>query len=320
MKKPIPFGKYYLLNRLSVGKKTEVFKAKAFGGEGFERMIAVKRMMPDRVESDESTATFIEEAKIGVQLQHPNIVQTFDLGMVGKSYFMVLEYIHGRDLQSITDRLRAKNATMPIPVIVYIAIKVCEGLDYAHNKKDWTGRFLNLVHRKINPKTILVSFDGEVKIVNLGMVKTDGKSALTQAGAIKGKMGYMSPEQACAFPTDRRSDIFAVGICLWEMLTGKRLFDGETDLSTLEKIRSAEIARPSEHTPGIPEPLETIVMKALSKEAEDRYQNAADLQDDLHRWMYESGNFFARKAVEAFMVELFQDEIVSEATAQDIFG
>lgn len=317
MKKPIPFGKYYLLDRISVGGMAEVFKAKAFGVEGFERLIAVKRILPSIAEDEEFITMFIDEAKIAVQLQHANIAQIFDLGKVGESYFIALEYVQGKDMRSIVDRLRKSKLAFPISMAVYCTMKVCEGLDYAHNKKDPAGRELNLVHRDVSPQNILISYDGEVKIIDFGIAKAAGKAGKTQAGILKGKFGYMSPEQVRGLPLDRRSDIFAVGICLWESLTGERLFVGESDFSTLEKVRNVEITPPSAYNKELPPELEEVVLRALSKEVEDRYQSAMDLHDDLQRWMYQSGSFFARKELAQFMNEMFREDIEKES---EVFG
>jgi serine/threonine protein kinase len=317
VKKPIPFGKYYLLDRISVGGMAEVFKAKAFGVEGFERLIAVKRILPSIAEDEEFITMFIDEAKIAVQLTHANIAQIFDLGKVGDSFFIALEYVAGKDLRAIFDRLRKNGQTVPIPMAAYIVMKVCEGLDYAHNKKDGAGRDLNLVHRDVSPQNVLISYDGESKLIDFGIAKAAGKAGKTQAGILKGKFGYMSPEQVRGLPLDRRSDIFAVGICLWELVTGERLFVGESDFSTLEKVRNVEITPPSAFNKRIPEELEKIILKALSKEVEDRYQSAMDLHDDLQSWMYTSGNFFARKDLAAFMSETFREDIEREAASSE---
>ncbi|MCP4676880.1 MAG: protein kinase [Deltaproteobacteria bacterium] len=320
MKKPIPFGKYYLLDRISVGGMAEVFKAKAFGVEGFERLIAVKRILPSIAEDEEFITMFIDEAKIAVQLQHANIAQIFDLGKVGDSYFIALEFVSGKDLRSIFDRMRNNGQAIPIPMAAYVTMKVCEGLDYAHNKKDAASRDLNLVHRDVSPQNVLISYDGEIKIIDFGIAKAAGKAGKTQAGILKGKFGYMSPEQVRGLPLDRRSDIFAVGICLWEIVTGERLFVGESDFSTLEKVRNVEITPPSTYNRRIPEDLEKIILKILSKEVEDRYQSAMDLHDDLQSWMYTSGNFFARKDLGGFMQEVFRAEIEKEAVTTEMSG
>ena len=308
------------MDRIAVGGMAEVFKAKAFGVEGFERLIAVKRILPSIAEDEEFITMFIDEAKIAVQLQHANIAQIFDLGKVGDSFFIAMEYVAGKDMRAIFDTMRKKSEPVPIPMAAYIAMKVCEGLDYAHNKKDAAGRDLNLVHRDVSPQNILISFDGEVKIIDFGIAKAAGKAGKTQAGILKGKFGYMSPEQVRGMPLDRRSEIFAIGICLWEMLTGERLFIGESDFSTLEKVRNVEIVPPSSYNKRIPEELEKIILKTLSKDVEDRYQGAMDLHDDLQSWMYTSGNFFARKDLGAFQQQIFKEDIEKERSIDEGMG
>ena len=317
MKKPIPFGKYLLLERINVGGMAEVFKGKAFGVEGFERLVAVKRILPSIAEDTEFITMFIDEAKIAVQLTHANIAQIFDLGKVGDSFFIAMEYVHGKDLRAIFDRARKRGEPLPVPMACYVVMKVCEGLDYAHNKKDPAGRDLNLVHRDVSPQNLLISYDGEVKIIDFGIAKAAGKAGKTQAGILKGKFGYMSPEQVRGLPLDRRSDIFAMGICLYELLTGERLFVGESDFSTLEKVRNVEIMPPSTYNRRIPEELEQIVLKALAKDVDDRYQTAMDLHDDLQSFMYTSGNFFARKDLSGYMRKSFAEEIAKESARDE---
>jgi eukaryotic-like serine/threonine-protein kinase len=309
LKKPIPFGKYYLLERINVGGMAEVFKAKTFGVEGFERLLAVKRILPNIAEDEEFITMFIDEAKIAVQLQHANIAQIFDLGKVDESFFIALEYVNGRDLRSIFDRMRNKAESLPIAMASYVIMQVCEGLDYAHNKRDAQGRELNLVHRDISPQNVLIGYEGECKLIDFGIAKAAGKASKTQAGILKGKFGYMSPEQVRGLPIDRRSDIFAVGIVLYELLTGERLFIGESDFSTLEKVRNVEIQPPSSYNKKIPQELERVVLKALARDPDDRYANAIDLHDDLQSFLYSVGEFFSRKDLAAWMKKTFAMEI-----------
>jgi hypothetical protein len=313
LKKPIPFGKYYLLERINVGGMAEVFKAKTFGVEGFERLLAVKRILPNIAEDEEFIAMFIDEAKIAVQLQHANIAQIFDLGKVDDSYFIALEHVHGKDLRSIFDRLRGKGEVMPIQQACHVIMQVCEGLDYAHNKRDAQGRELHLVHRDISPQNVLIGYEGEVKLIDFGIAKAAGKASKTQAGILKGKFGYMSPEQVRGLPIDRRSDIFSVGIVLYELLTNERLFVGESDFSTLEKVRNVEIMPPSSYNKKIPSELERIVLKVLAKDPEDRYQNAIDLHDDLQSFLHKIGEFYSRKDLAAWMKKMFAVEIEEDS-------
>jgi eukaryotic-like serine/threonine-protein kinase len=309
LKKPVPFGKYYLLERINVGGMAEVFKAKTFGVEGFERLLAVKRILPNIAEDEEFITMFIDEAKIAVQLQHANIAQIFDLGKVEDSYFIALEYVNGRDLRSIFDRMRSRGEALPIAMACWVMMQVCEGLDYAHNKRDGQGRELHLIHRDISPQNVLIGYDGEVKLIDFGIAKAAGKASTTQAGILKGKFGYMSPEQVRGLPIDKRSDIFAVGIVTYELLTGERLFVGETDFSTLEKVRNVEIVPPSSYNKKIPAELERLMLKALARDPEDRYSNAIDLHDDLQSFLYSIGEFYSRKDLSAWMKKIFAAEI-----------
>jgi serine/threonine protein kinase len=312
VKKPLPFGKYYLLERINVGGMAEVFRAKAYGVEGFERLVAVKRILPNIAEDKEFIKMFIDEAKIAVQLNHANIAQIFDLGVVDGAYYIALEHVHGRDLRSIFDRCRTLGEPMPVAQACFVIMKVCEGLDYAHNKRDQMGKELHLVHRDVSPQNVLVSFEGEVKLIDFGIAKAAGKGAKTQAGILKGKFGYMSPEQVRGLPVDRRSDIFSCGIVLYELLTGERLFVGESDFSTLEKVRNVEILPPSTYNRKIPDELERIVLKALAKDVEDRYQNSIDLHDELQAFVYTAGEFYSRKDLAGWMKRTFAKEIDEE--------
>ncbi|HEY1814207.1 MAG TPA: serine/threonine-protein kinase, partial [Kofleriaceae bacterium] len=312
MKKPTPFGKYYLLERINVGGMAEVFRAKAFGVEGFERLVAVKRILPNIAEDKEFIRMFIEEAKLAVQLNHANIAQIFDLGVVDGAYYIALEHVHGRDLRAMFDRCRQIGDPMPVAQACFIIMKLCEGLDYAHNKRDQSGREMHLVHRDVSPQNVLVSFEGEVKVIDFGIAKAANKGNKTQAGILKGKFGYMSPEQVRGIPIDRRSDVFSCGIVLYELLTGERLFVGESDFSTLEKVRNVEILPPSTYNRKIPDELERIVLKALAKDVDDRYQNAIDLHDELQAFVYTAGEFYSRKDLAGQMKKTFGKEIEDE--------
>jgi serine/threonine protein kinase len=316
LKKPIKFGKYVLLERINVGGMAEVFKAKSFGVEGFEKMLAIKRILPNIAEDEEFITMFIDEAKIAVQLNHANIAQIYDLGKIDDSFFIALEYISGKDLRTIWDRHKKRGLLLPIPMSVYIMSRVCEGLDYAHRKKDAGGRDLNIVHRDVSPQNCLISYEGEVKVIDFGIAKAANKASKTQAGILKGKFGYMSPEQVRGLPLDRRSDIFSTGIILYELLTGERLFVGESDFSTLEKVRNVEILPPSTYNRKIPDTLEKIVLKALSKDPDDRYQSAYDLQEELQRFLILNKTNFARKDLANYMKRAFKADIERAAKRQ----
>ena len=309
---PVKFGNYYLVERVNIGGMAEVFKAVSYGVEGFERLFAVKRVLPNISEDQEFIEMFIDEAKIAVQLNHANIGQIFELGQSGHTYFIAMEFVQGRDLRAIFDRARKIEQPIDIPMACHVIKDVCEALEYAHNKKDERQMSLNLVHRDVSPQNVLVSYDGEVKLVDFGIAKAAGKASRTQAGILKGKFGYMSPEQVRGKPIDRRSDLFALGVVLFELLTLERCFQGESDFSTLEKVRNVDIRRPSSINRNIPPELERILLKALSRNPDDRFQSAAEFQDALQRFLYQSGAFYARKDLASYMRETFKVEFDEE--------
>lgn len=310
---PTPFGKYYLLEQIGAGGMAEVFRAKAFGVEGFERLVAVKRILPSVAADHEFIRMLIDEAKLAVQLNHANIAQILDLGMVDDSYYIALEHVHGRDLRTLFERCRQQGSPMPIAQACFIAMKICEGLDYAHNKRDYAGHDLQLVHRDVSPQHVLVSFDGEVKLIDFGVARAAGKGAKTQADILRGKAGYMSPEQVLGIVVDRRSDVFACGIVLYELLTGERLFVGETDFSTREKVRNVEILPPSTFHRGVGNELERIVLKALAKDPEERYQNAIDLHDELKAFTWAHSHTCSRNQLAEWMQQTFASELQAES-------
>ncbi|WP_434380384.1 protein kinase domain-containing protein [Melittangium boletus] len=320
MKKPTLFGKYLLLERINVGGMAEVFTAKAFGVEGFERILAIKKILPTMAEDDEFITMFIDEARISVQLNHANIVHIHELGKHEDTYFIAMEYVPGRDLRTLLERYRRRKEIMPTAQAVFLASKICEGLDYAHRKKDARGQDLNIIHRDISPQNILISYEGEVKIIDFGIAKAANRSQKTQAGILKGKFGYMSPEQVRGLPIDRRSDVFAVGVILYEMLTGERLFVGESDFSTLEKVRNADVPTPRQFNPNIPTGLERVLMKALSGDADTRYQWSSDLQEDLMRFLLAGDAIYSSKHLSSYMKEAFAEDILREAEKMERYA
>ncbi|MDQ3264887.1 MAG: protein kinase [Myxococcota bacterium] len=320
MKKPSVFGKYLLLERINVGGMAEVFIAKAFGVEGFERILAIKKILPSMAEDEEFITMFIDEARISVQLNHANIVHIHELGKYDETYFIAMEYVAGRDIRTVLELYRKRQERMPVAQAVYLASKMCEGLDYAHRKKDARGQDLNIIHRDISPQNILCSYEGEVKLIDFGIAKAANRSQKTKAGILKGKFGYMSPEQVRGLPIDRRSDIFAVGVILYEMLIGEKLFVGESDFSTLEKVRNAEVPPLQELNSDIPEALEEVIRKALAREVEDRYQWPSDLQEDLMRFLLAGEALYSGKHLSAFMKGAFAEELRREAERMERFA
>jgi serine/threonine protein kinase len=322
VKKPNQFGKYYLFDRINVGGMAEIYRAKTFGLEGSERLVVVKKMIPLIADDRELVSMFIDEAKLVVQLNHPNIGQVSDWGKVDESYYIAMEYIAGRDLRSAAQRCKQQvidgSPTMPLAQSCFIVMKLCEALDYAHNKKDSIGKDLGLVHRDVSPANVMISFEGEVKLIDFGVAKIESvKRQETEAGVLKGKFGYLSPEQVRGEKLDRRSDIFSTGIVLYELLTAERLFPPDNDLAVLDRIKNVEVLPPTAYNRKIPEELERIVMKALAPAVADRYQTAMDLHGDLQAFLYTSGEFFSRKELAAWMKRVFRAEFEQEQLELD---
>ncbi len=305
---PKPFGRYVLLNKLAVGGMAEIYKAKTYGVDGFEKVLAVKRILPHCAADREFINMLVDEAKLTVLLSHANIVQVYDLGKVGDDYFISMEYIYGTNLREFINRYTEQTEKIPEEMGVYIISEMCKGLDYAHRKTDSQGNPLNIVHRDISPQNILISYEGEVKIVDFGIAKAAMNVSHTMAGILKGKVAYMSPEQALGKPIDHRTDIFSAGVVLYEMLTGEKLFTGETQFEVLNQIRTTRVntLMLPDHIPG---PLKAILAKALAYNVKDRYQSAGDFQLDLTKYLYSSYVDFSPRHLSSLMGKLFQNEI-----------
>ncbi len=316
---PKVFGKYYLLEVINVGGMAEVLRAKMFGVEGFEKIVAIKKILPEIAEDNEFINMFIDEAKIAVQLSHPNIVQILELGKIDDSYFIAMENVFGKDLKTIRKRMKQLDILMSPEQSAYIVSQVCEGLDYAHHKTDEKMNPLNIIHRDISPQNIMISFEGNVKLIDFGIAKARDKSTKTQAGLLKGKFSYMSPEQVGGKEIDGRSDIFSLGIVLYEMLTGKRLFLGKSDVETLEKIRKADVPPPSVFNNQVTPELDQIVLKALAKAREDRFQTASEFSDALKTCLANMGKRFSRNEMMNFMARFFANELEEEKAKMDSY-
>jgi TonB family protein len=284
---PDRFGQYEIIEKIASGGMAELYKAKRTGVEGFQKIVAIKKILPHLAEDDEFITMFADEAKLAAQLNHPNIIHIYDLGKIqAGGYFIAMEHVDGRDLRSIEKSADENSVPLPVPLAVYVASKVASALDYAHRRRDADGRELNIVHRDVSPQNILISYEGDIKLCDFGIAKAASKASKTQSGALKGKIQYMSPEQAWGKPIDKRSDLFSLGVVLHELLTGERLFRGDTDISVLEKVRSAEVIPPSRMNPEVPQNLDAVVLRALAKDPDERYANASDMLRDLESVLY----------------------------------
>jgi serine/threonine-protein kinase len=320
---PLPrqFGKYTLLRKLASGGMAELFLALHRSVAGFEKLIVIKRILPSMNQDKGFIEMLLHEARIAATLSHPNIVQIFDVGQIDGKYFIAMEHIHGEDIRSIVRAMKKKSVTeFPLEHTLSIVLGMCAGLAYAHEKRDLDGATLDIVHRDISPQNIVITFTGDVKIVDFGIAKSGSQQGEdTKDGQLKGKVPYMSPEQAAGHEIDWRSDIFATGVMLFELTTGKRLFKGASEYETLKLICDKEYPLPSQVRPGYPAALERVVMKALAKKREDRYQSAREMQGDLEAFVREERMPVSQVSLTRWMQSLFEEKLAQQKEAlQDI--
>ncbi len=280
--------RYTITERLDHGGMAEVFRGVAESMEGFKKSVAIKRILPNLTKNQKFVSMFLDEARLSLFLQHANIVQVFDISRTpDNAYFLVMEFVDGANLKSLIERQKQKNKRFDAAATIYIMMECCKALNYAHFLENpETNEPLGIVHRDISPPNILISKNGEVKLVDFGLAKANSQIESTDEGVVKGKFSYLSPEAASGVDVDHRADVFAVGIILWEMLTGRRLFLGDTDYQTVELVRQARVPSIAAINPEIEPELEAVVRKALAKDVEDRYQSAADLGDALAQYLF----------------------------------
>jgi serine/threonine protein kinase len=282
LSEPIQFGKYTLFERIGRGGMADVYKGRVSGPQGFERTFVVKRILPHLSDDATFIKMFVEEAKLSARLAHPNIVQIFELGAVEGEYFISMEYIRGRDL---SETMRAIWKTMGPPrpeLVAYIGREACRALSYAHSLADERGRPLGMIHRDVSPSNIMMSYEGAVKLLDFGIAKALGEAPeTTKSGTMKGKYAYMAPEQTEGDDVDHRIDIFSCGIVLHEVLTGRRLFKGQNDVLTIERVRRCDVPPPSQQNPMVPPELDAIILRALQRDRDNRWATAADMADAL---------------------------------------
>ena len=311
----IPFGKYVLLDRLSSGATAAVYRANVRGEAGFERLVAIKRILPHMAGDRDFVDTFVREAKTVARLTHAAICPIYELGKVGESLYMAIEYVQGRDLGSIMRRLGERGQTVPPVTAAWIAARLCEALDYAHNLKNAKGERKGIIHRDLSPSNVLLSYEGQVKLIDFGLAKAVGRAQSTNVDALKQKLSYMSPEMVKGRPLDGRSDLFGVGVCLYEMLTGRKLFQGLSDIDTLRLVGKASVPPPSAFSDETPEELELVVMHALEREPADRFRDAAEMSDAISAYLRKADATFGLQQLSQWMHELFGHEIIAERSS-----
>lgn len=306
-------GRYKFVDRLAVGGMAEVFVAIAEGSEGFERPVVVKRLLPHLAALPRFRQMFVDEARIMLSLQHGNIVQILDMGRLDGVPFLALEYVDGRDLRTVLERARQQGTVLRPELMAFVVAEVCRGLDYAHRKRDEQGRPLHIVHRDINPANIFISYEGAVKVGDFGLAKARDNLEQSEAGVIKGKLSYLSPEQAEGLPIDLRSDLFSLGTTLYEATTGQRPFAGDSDVEIVMRVREGRFLRPTQIDPTFPPALEAIILRALRRDPRDRPATAAVMGEDLQRYLQGAPNRTGDRQLAHFLEELLGHERRSQS-------
>lgn len=306
-------GRYELHHRIAAGGMGEIFVAKSHGAGGFEKTVIIKTILPHLADDPEFVTKFLDEGRIVVNLTHGNIVPVFDMGEENGEYFIAMEYVAGRDLRDVLRHLKAAGRQLPVELSLYILIELSKGLGYAHQKTDAEGVPLGIVHRDVSPSNVLLSREGEVKLIDFGIARATGKLSVTMSGRLQGKCCYMSPEQASGKVVDARSDIFSAGVLLYELLTGVRPFEGDSDLETLEQVRLCEFDPPGVLNPEVDAELDEIVSRALERDPQARYQTIEEMQIALTQRLYGSGNTVTSRDVARLLAELFPEGVEPEA-------
>jgi len=309
MREPIPFGGFLLVDRVAVGGMAEVFAA-VRRGDPAGRFYAVKRILPTLAEDRELVRMFLDEARLVVQLEHPGIVPVHELGRQDAGYYIAMDYVAGLDLRALVDRSRACGERLPVALAAQVAWRVADALDHAHRRRDARGAELRVVHRDVSPANVLVGFDGSVRIIDFGIAQAAFRAGPHRA-VLRGKFAYMSPEMVRGLPVDRRSDVFALGVVLHEMLTGERLFTGPTELAVMERVRAADVRPPSARNPAVSRALDAVVLRAIARDPEDRFGWASELRDALLPFMHGASPDDAAPLAR-LMARLFPDELGAE--------
>jgi len=316
--------RYKVLEKIASGGMAEVFRAESAGLEGFKKTVAIKRVLPHLSSKKQFMGMFLDEARVSAQLSHSNCVQVFDIGVGDNTYFIVMEYVDGADLKGLIEHRKKTSTPFPVEEACLICVRICEGLSYAHELTDNNGESLHIVHRDMSPPNVLITRFGEVKIVDFGLAKANSQLEKSEPGIIKGKFSYLSPEAAQGLPVDAKTDIFAVGIILWELLAGRRLFMGETDLETVRMVQQARVPSIRQFNPKVSVELERVMMRALAGDPAARYQTARDFGRDLNNMLFHMGravsSFDIAQLVEPIRLEREEKKKVGKYDRRSIIG
>jgi serine/threonine protein kinase len=303
------YGRYEILGRIAFGGMAEIFLGRENLSVGATRMLVIKRILPQVADDPAFVEMFLDEARLAIQLSHPNICHIYEFGEIEGTYFIAMEWIHGAPLGKVIRRARDGRAMAP-ELVVKILVQVAEALEYAHNARDQSGQPLHIVHRDVTPHNIMVSYGGQVKLLDFGIAKATSASTKTEAGVVKGKFAYMSPQQCLGRDIDARSDVFALGICLYEALTGRSLYQRDTDYETMKAVIEEPVPSIRATRPELPMELDAIVQRALQKSADDRWASAGQMQQALEDWLASIGRAVPASKVADLMTDLFREEVL----------
>ena len=319
---PQKFGRYYVYDKLAVGGMAEIFKARLCGSKDFQKKFVIKRLNVGKRNRDYLTKLFIDEAHLCSNLSHSNVVHTYDFSMVENRYFIAMEYVEGQDLKQLLIRSTKNRELLNIDTILFIIHEICSGLHYIHNHRTPSGERMDIVHRDLSPANILISYNADIKIADFGIAKNTHRLFQSDPGIRKGKHEYMSPEQASCTKIDHRSDVFCVGIILYELLTGRRLFQSSSDVQALQKVQTCSIPQASSINPRIPPRLNQIVHTALQKNPALRFQSAEQFRKAIKEIIHPQTIFGAKEELYQIMDRLFkqekEEERLEEKQVQDV--
>lgn len=309
--------RYKIIEKIDAGGMAEVYKAKAVSVDGFEKIVAIKRILPSLCSRPKFVNMFLDEARLAMLLNHANIVQVFDVGRAQGTYFIVMEYVDGHNLRRIFQRLTEVGGRFPVPVAVFIATEALKGLAHAHERRDAQGNLLGIVHRDVSPPNILISRSGEVKLTDFGLAKAVTQVELTDPGIVKGKFAYLSPEAVDGRAVDHRSDIFSMGVVLWELLANRRLFLGRTEIETIELVQKAVVPPLTELNPEVTEELDKLVRRALHRDPRKRFPTAREMGDHLTAYLFSRGLKVTSYDLSEFVRSVFEAKEVQEEGANE---
>ena len=302
---PVRVGRYEVISHLATGGMAQIYLARQTGLGSFERHVVLKTILRERASDQRFVTMFLDEAKLAATLNHQNVAQVYEVDQADGAYFMAMEYVHGENARAILETTLRRGWTIPLELAVMIISGAAAGLHHAHERRGKNGQPLNIVHRDVSPANIMVGYDGSVKVLDFGIAKAEERATKTVGGTIKGKYGYMSPEQCKGKPIDRRSDIFALGICLYELTTLRRAFKGGDDFETMKRIVAGDVVPPSAAVPGFPRELEAIILTAMAGDANARFQTAQELIEALDAFTVRAKLTGSNTAMGRFMVQLF---------------